>query len=244
LSPHGGSVRVRWRVVLDEAQLVASGSSNAYAMAQLLKRCHAWGLSGTPLGAKQTSAELEGPLAFVRHGEGQSQGESGGGGEAAIGWKRGACRRVASLIGSGGGDGGGETWCDGSARSRRARGWLALRGLLRRYMWRATVADVRREVRAAEAHFPPRLRLVRFKGGLVYMLPTSLACFASSFSSSVFFLCTSSGPAAASPSRRPPRRALRARSEPRAPRHRRAPRSQRPRRTGVVCCPARRHPRQ
>lgn len=37
-----------WRVVLDEVQMVSSGSSNAFETASLIPRYHSWGVSGTP----------------------------------------------------------------------------------------------------------------------------------------------------------------------------------------------------
>ncbi|KAM9905817.1 hypothetical protein OXX79_001921 [Metschnikowia pulcherrima] len=37
-----------WRVVLDEVQMVSSGSTKAFATAAILPRFHSWGVSGTP----------------------------------------------------------------------------------------------------------------------------------------------------------------------------------------------------
>ncbi|OBA20064.1 hypothetical protein METBIDRAFT_79367 [Metschnikowia bicuspidata var. bicuspidata NRRL YB-4993] len=37
-----------WRVVLDEVQMVSSGSTRAFATAAILPRFHSWGVSGTP----------------------------------------------------------------------------------------------------------------------------------------------------------------------------------------------------
>lgn len=37
-----------WRVVLDEVQMVSSGSTRAFATASILPRFHSWGVSGTP----------------------------------------------------------------------------------------------------------------------------------------------------------------------------------------------------
>ena len=82
-------------------------------------------------------------------------------------WKRGTCRRVAlTLLGSGvdrggtggssssssssnnGGGWGDEAASDGCVRARRARGWAALRLLVRRVAWRSTLQDVQNEVRS------------------------------------------------------------------------------------------------
>jgi len=53
-----------WRVVLDEAQMVESGVSNAAKVAQVIPREHAWAISGTPV--KRDSQDLLGLLIFLR----------------------------------------------------------------------------------------------------------------------------------------------------------------------------------
>ena len=54
-----------WRVVLDEAQMIESGVSNAAKVAQLLPREHAWAVSGTPV--KKDSKDLLGLLIFLQY---------------------------------------------------------------------------------------------------------------------------------------------------------------------------------
>ncbi|KAI4180815.1 MAG: hypothetical protein L6R41_007006, partial [Letrouitia leprolyta] len=49
-----------WRVVLDEAQMIESGVSNAAKVAQLIPRYNAWCVSGTPV--KKNSQDLRGLL--------------------------------------------------------------------------------------------------------------------------------------------------------------------------------------
>lgn len=53
-----------WRVVLDEAQMVESGVSNAAKVAQIIPREHAWAVSGTPV--RGDSQDLLGLLIFLR----------------------------------------------------------------------------------------------------------------------------------------------------------------------------------
>ncbi|KAL8673717.1 MAG: hypothetical protein Q9168_001878 [Polycauliona sp. 1 TL-2023] len=53
-----------WRVVLDEAQMVESGVSNAAKVAQLIPRVNAWCVSGTPV--RRSSQDLRGLLVFLR----------------------------------------------------------------------------------------------------------------------------------------------------------------------------------
>ncbi|KAL8943636.1 MAG: hypothetical protein Q9216_000924 [Gyalolechia sp. 2 TL-2023] len=53
-----------WRVVLDEAQMIESGVSNAAKVAQLIPRYNAWCVSGTPV--KKNSQDLRGLLVFLR----------------------------------------------------------------------------------------------------------------------------------------------------------------------------------
>ncbi|KAL8843615.1 MAG: hypothetical protein Q9170_000119 [Blastenia crenularia] len=53
-----------WRVVLDEAQMIESGVSNAAQVAQLIPRHNAWCVSGTPV--KKNSQDLRGLLVFLR----------------------------------------------------------------------------------------------------------------------------------------------------------------------------------
>ncbi|KAL9044988.1 MAG: hypothetical protein Q9214_001918, partial [Letrouitia sp. 1 TL-2023] len=53
-----------WRVVLDEAQMIESGVSNAAKVAQLVPRQNAWCVSGTPV--RKTSQDLRGLLIFLR----------------------------------------------------------------------------------------------------------------------------------------------------------------------------------
>ena len=53
-----------WRVVLDEAQMIESGVSNAAKVAQLIPRHNAWAVSGTPL--RKDATDLLGLLVFLR----------------------------------------------------------------------------------------------------------------------------------------------------------------------------------
>lgn len=53
-----------WRVVLDEAQMIESGSNNAAKVAQLIPRQNAWAVSGTPV--KKDAKDLLGLLVFLR----------------------------------------------------------------------------------------------------------------------------------------------------------------------------------
>lgn len=53
-----------WRVVLDEAQMIESGLSNAAKVAQLVPRQNAWAVSGTPV--KKDAKDLLGLLVFLR----------------------------------------------------------------------------------------------------------------------------------------------------------------------------------
>ena len=54
-----------WRVVLDEAQMIESGVSNAAKVAQLIPRQNAWAVSGTPL--RKDAKDLLGLLIFLRY---------------------------------------------------------------------------------------------------------------------------------------------------------------------------------
>ena len=53
-----------WRVILDEAQMVESGVSNAAKVACMVPRVNAWAVSGTPM--KQDVKDLLGLLIFLR----------------------------------------------------------------------------------------------------------------------------------------------------------------------------------
>ena len=53
-----------WRVILDEAQMIESGVSNAAKVAQLIPRHNAWCVSGTPV--RKSSQDLRGLLVFLR----------------------------------------------------------------------------------------------------------------------------------------------------------------------------------
>lgn len=54
-----------WRVVLDEAQMVENGVSNAAKVAQLIPRQNAWAVSGTPV--IKDAKDLYGLLIFLRY---------------------------------------------------------------------------------------------------------------------------------------------------------------------------------
>ena len=54
-----------WRVVLDEAQMLESGVSNAAKVANMIPRENAWCVSGTPV--KKDSNDILGLLLFLRH---------------------------------------------------------------------------------------------------------------------------------------------------------------------------------
>ena len=54
-----------WRVVLDEAQMVESGTAKAAAMALRLSTTHRWAVSGTPMGRGRL-ADLHGLMAFLQ----------------------------------------------------------------------------------------------------------------------------------------------------------------------------------
>lgn len=54
-----------WRCLLDEAQMVESGVSNAATVARLIPRVNAWAVTGTPL--KQSHRDLYGLLLFLRY---------------------------------------------------------------------------------------------------------------------------------------------------------------------------------
>ena len=53
-----------WRVVLDEAQMIESGVSNAAKVAQVIPRHNAWCVSGTPV--RKSSQDLRGLLIFLQ----------------------------------------------------------------------------------------------------------------------------------------------------------------------------------
>ena len=53
-----------WRVVLDEAQMIENGVSNAAKVARLIPRQNAWAVSGTPV--KKDAEDLRGLLIFLR----------------------------------------------------------------------------------------------------------------------------------------------------------------------------------
>lgn len=54
-----------WRVCIDEAQMIESGTSNAAIVARRVPRCNAWAVTGTPL--KKDAADLMGLLIFLRY---------------------------------------------------------------------------------------------------------------------------------------------------------------------------------
>lgn len=54
-----------WRCIIDEAQLVESGISNAAVMARIIPRVNAWCISGTPV--KKDVNDLFGLLVFLRY---------------------------------------------------------------------------------------------------------------------------------------------------------------------------------
>ena len=54
-----------WRVVIDEAQMVESGTAKAAAMALRLHARHRWAVSGTPMGRGRL-ADLQGLMAFLQ----------------------------------------------------------------------------------------------------------------------------------------------------------------------------------
>lgn len=54
-----------WRVCLDEAQMIESGVSQAAALARVIPRVNAWGVTGTPV--KDDVKDLFGLLSFLRY---------------------------------------------------------------------------------------------------------------------------------------------------------------------------------
>lgn len=54
-----------WRCLLDEAQMVETGVSNAAIVARLIPRVNAWAVTGTPL--KQSHRDLHGLMLFLGH---------------------------------------------------------------------------------------------------------------------------------------------------------------------------------
>ncbi|KAL7931223.1 SNF2 family N-terminal domain-containing protein [Trichoderma chlorosporum] len=54
-----------WRVCLDEAQMIESGVTQAAALAKLIPRVNAWGVTGTPV--KDDVKDLLGLLSFLRY---------------------------------------------------------------------------------------------------------------------------------------------------------------------------------
>lgn len=54
-----------WRVCLDEAQMIESGVSQAAALARVIPRVNAWGVTGTPV--KDDVKDLLGLLSFLRY---------------------------------------------------------------------------------------------------------------------------------------------------------------------------------
>ncbi|KAK5090519.1 hypothetical protein LTR05_000692 [Lithohypha guttulata] len=54
-----------WRCLLDEAQMVESGVSNAAIVARLIPRVNAWAVTGTPL--KQSHRDLYGLMLFLKY---------------------------------------------------------------------------------------------------------------------------------------------------------------------------------
>ncbi|KAL6700161.1 SNF2 family N-terminal domain-containing protein [Trichoderma pleuroticola] len=54
-----------WRVCLDEAQMIESGVSQAAALARVIPRVNAWGITGTPV--KDDVKDLLGLLSFLRY---------------------------------------------------------------------------------------------------------------------------------------------------------------------------------
>lgn len=53
-----------WRVILDEAQMIQSGVSNAAQVASMIPRVHAWAVSGTPV--KASLMDLKGQFGFFK----------------------------------------------------------------------------------------------------------------------------------------------------------------------------------
>ncbi|KAI9657505.1 MAG: hypothetical protein M1829_006915 [Trizodia sp. TS-e1964] len=53
-----------WRVCLDEAQMLGDGVGNAAKVAQMIQRCNAWAVSGTPV--RKDIGDLHGLLVFLQ----------------------------------------------------------------------------------------------------------------------------------------------------------------------------------
>lgn len=107
-----------WRIVLDEAQLVASGASQAARMCCFLQRVNSWCSTGTPF-SKGNPSELEGPLAFLDMEPFASADRS--------------FRHLANHAKS-------------SSYAIRVLAFTAMRNLLDDVMWRNTKADVENEI--------------------------------------------------------------------------------------------------
>ena len=54
-----------WRLIVDEAQMVESGTAKAAAMAQQLQAVNRWAVSGTPMGRNRLS-DLQGLMSFLQ----------------------------------------------------------------------------------------------------------------------------------------------------------------------------------
>ena len=112
-----------WRVVLDEAQLMQSGMSNAARMVCGLARIYSWCLTGTPFSTSNPGKDLIGSLSFV-----QAAPPS-------------RCLRVASRLVT-------NITHHGQRRAAKSSGSrvASLRTLLRNVMWRSNAEEVAEEI--------------------------------------------------------------------------------------------------
>ena len=146
-----------WRLVLDEAQMVESGTAKAAAMARRLRATHRWAVSGTPMGRGRLG-DLQGLMAFLRlapwderawwsHAIELPLGGGNGGGSAA-GADAATARAAAAAHAADGGCGGPEGRLPLGTSAEEAEGRLM--ALLHSVMWRNS-----KEAVEAQLEIPP-----------------------------------------------------------------------------------------